>query len=94
MIVEGFIDFDYEITLLTVRHAGGTSILRAHRPPPGRRRLPGVLAAPAHEREALAEAQRMAKLISDNLGGRGIFGMEFFVKGDAGVVQRSLAAAP
>ena len=83
MIVEGFIDFDYEITLLTVRHSGGTSFCA----PIGHRQEDGDYREswqpqPMSEK-ALAEAQRMAKLISDDLGGRGIFGMEFFVKGDA-----------
>ena len=83
MIVEGFIDFDYEITLLTVRHSGGTSFCA----PIGHRQEDGDYREswqpqPMSE-QALAEAQRMAKLISDDLGGRGIFGMEFFVKDDA-----------
>jgi phosphoribosylglycinamide formyltransferase 2 len=82
MIVEGFVAFDYEITLLTVRHAGGTSFCApiGHRQEDGDYReswQPQAMSA-----KALAEAQRMAKLISDDLGGRGIFGMEFFVKGD------------
>ena len=83
MIVEGFIDFDYEITLLTVRHAGGTSFCA----PIGHRQEDGDYRESWQPQpmsdKALAEAQRMAKLISDDLGGRGIFGMEFFVKGDA-----------
>ncbi len=83
MIVEGFIAFDYEITLLTVRHCAGTSFCA----PIGHRQEDGDYREswqpqPMSEK-ALAEAQRMAKLISDDLGGRGIFGMEFFVKGDA-----------
>lgn len=83
MIVEGFIDFDYEITLLTVRHAGGTTFCE----PIGHRQEDGDYREswqpqPMNPR-ALAEAQRIAKLISDDLGGRGIFGMEFFVKGEA-----------
>ncbi|HEY3643972.1 MAG TPA: formate-dependent phosphoribosylglycinamide formyltransferase [Gammaproteobacteria bacterium] len=83
MIVEGFVDFDYEITLLTVRHSAGTSFCA----PIGHRQEDGDYREswqpqPMSEK-ALAEAQRMAKLISDDLGGRGIFGMEFFVKGDA-----------
>jgi len=82
MIVEGFVDFDYEITLLTVRHSGGTSFCA----PIGHRQEDGDYREswqpqPMNEK-ALADAQRMAKLISDDLGGRGIFGMEFFVKGD------------
>ena len=82
MIVEGFVDFDYEITLLTVRHGGGTSFCA----PIGHRQEDGDYRESwqpqAMSEKALAEAQRMAKLISDDLGGRGIFGMEFFVKGD------------
>ena len=82
MIVEGFVDFDYEITLLTVRHANGTSFCA----PIGHRQEDGDYREswqpqPMSEK-ALVESQRMAKLISDDLGGRGIFGMEFFVKGD------------
>jgi phosphoribosylglycinamide formyltransferase 2 len=82
MIVEGFVDFDYEITLLTVRHSAGTSFCA----PIGHRQEDGDYREswqpqPMSEK-ALATAQRMAKLISDDLGGRGIFGMEFFVKGD------------
>lgn len=83
MIVEGFIDFDYEITLLTVRHSGGTSFCApiGHRQEDGDYRESWQPQPMSHQ--ALAEAQRMAKLISDDLGGRGIFGMEFFVKDDA-----------
>ena len=82
MIVEGFVDFDYEITLLTVRYEGGTRFCA----PIGHRQEDGDYREswqpqPMSEK-ALAEAQRMARLISDDLGGRGIFGMEFFVKGD------------
>src|SRR5215469_1893085 len=82
MIVEGFIAFDYEITLLTVRHTGGTSFCE----PIGHRQEDGDYRESWQPQpmspKALAEAERIAKLISDNLGGRGIFGMEFFVKGD------------
>ncbi|MDE2108426.1 MAG: formate-dependent phosphoribosylglycinamide formyltransferase [Gammaproteobacteria bacterium] len=82
MIVEGFVDFDYEITLLTVRHTGGTTFCE----PIGHRQEHGDYRESWQPQPmspvALAEAQRMAKMISDNLGGRGIFGMEFFVKGD------------
>jgi len=81
-IVEGFIDFDYEITLLTVRHAGGTSFCE----PVGHRQEKGDYQeswqpqpmAPA----ALAEAKRIALAVTDALGGRGIFGVELFVKGE------------
>jgi len=82
VIVEGFIDFDYEITLLTVRHAGGTSFCE----PVGHRQEKGDYQeswqpqpmAPA----ALAEAKRIALAVTDALGGRGIFGVELFVKGE------------
>ncbi|MDE2070677.1 MAG: formate-dependent phosphoribosylglycinamide formyltransferase [Gammaproteobacteria bacterium] len=83
VIVEGFVDFDYEITLLTVRHAAGTTFCEpiGHRQEHGDYReswQPQPMSS-----AALTEARRMAQMISDNLGGRGIFGMEFFVKGDA-----------
>jgi phosphoribosylglycinamide formyltransferase 2 len=83
VIVEGFIDFDYEITLLTVRHAGGTSFCSpiGHLQEAGDYReswQPQVMSA-----RALAEAERMAGAVSHELGGWGLFGMEFFVKGDA-----------
>lgn len=82
-IVEGFVDFDYEITQLTVRHAGGTSFCA----PIGHRQEAGDYREswqPQDMREAaLAEAQRQARAITDALGGRGVFGVEFFVKGEA-----------
>ncbi len=83
VIVEGFVDFDYEITLLTVRHADGTSFCEpiGHRQEHGDYReswQPHPM-TPA----ALAEAERMAQAITSALGGRGIFGVELFVKGDA-----------
>jgi len=82
VIVEQFIPFDYEITLLTVRHVGGTSFC----PPIGHRQIDGdyheswqpTPMAPA----VLAEAQRQAEAVTGALGGRGIFGCEFFVTGD------------
>ncbi len=82
VIVEGFIDFDYEITLLTVRHIGGTSFLK----PVGHRQVDGDYREswqpqPMTEK-ALQEAEGMAKKVTDALGGRGIFGVELFVKGD------------
>ncbi|MEZ5461617.1 formate-dependent phosphoribosylglycinamide formyltransferase [Dokdonella sp.] len=81
-IVEGFIDFDYEITLLTVRHAGGTGFCApiGHRQEAGDYReswQPQAMSA-----KALAEAERQARAITDALGGSGLFGVEFFVKGD------------
>ncbi|HTI94896.1 MAG TPA: formate-dependent phosphoribosylglycinamide formyltransferase [Rudaea sp.] len=82
-IVEGFVDFDYEITQLTVRHAGGTSFCA----PIGHRQEAGDYRESwqpqAMSEAALAEAQRQARAITDALGGRGVFGVEFFVKGDA-----------
>ncbi len=83
VIVEGFIDFDYEITLLTVRHAGGTSFCApiGHLQEAGDYReswQPQAMSA-----KALAEAERIAEAVSGELGGWGLFGMEFFVKGDA-----------
>lgn len=82
VIVEGFVDFDYEITLLTVRHAGGTSFCA----PIGHRQEKGDYREswqphPMTE-AALAEARRMAGTITAALGGRGIFGVELFIKGD------------
>jgi phosphoribosylglycinamide formyltransferase 2 len=81
-IVEGFVDFDYEITLLTVRHAGGTDFCApiGHLQEAGDYReswQPQPMSA-----AALAEAQRQAGAITAALGGAGLFGVEFFVKGD------------
>ncbi len=82
VIVEGFIDFDYEIALLTVRHAGGTTFCQ----PVGHRQVKGdyqeswqpqVMSPKAH-----AEAERIALAVTGALGGRGLFGVELFVKGD------------
>ncbi|MFT4249530.1 MAG: formate-dependent phosphoribosylglycinamide formyltransferase [Pseudomonas sp.] len=82
-IVEGFVDFDYEITLLTVRHAGGTAFCDpiGHWQKDGdyRESWQPQPMSPA----ALAEAQRIAKAVTDDLGGWGLFGVELFVKGDA-----------
>lgn len=83
VIVEGFVPFDYEITLLTVRHAGGVSLCApiGHRQAGGDYReswQPQPMSA-----AALAECQRIAKAVSAELGGWGVFGMEFFVQGDA-----------
>lgn len=82
VIVEGFIDFDYEITLLTLRHCGGTSFCA----PIGHLQIAGDYREswqpqPMSER-ALAESQRIAQSITTALGGFGIFGVELFVKGD------------
>ncbi|MFZ7172160.1 formate-dependent phosphoribosylglycinamide formyltransferase [Avibacterium avium] len=82
VIVEGFVKFDYEITLLTVRHLGGTSFLApiGHRQENGDYReswQPQAMSA-----AALAKAQQIAEKITTALGGRGIFGVEMFVAGD------------
>ncbi|MGN6320958.1 MAG: formate-dependent phosphoribosylglycinamide formyltransferase [Dyella sp.] len=83
VIVEGFVPFDYEITLLTVRHKDGTSFCApiGHRQEDGdyRESWQPQPMSPA----ALAEAQRQAEAITGALGGWGVFGVEFFVKGDA-----------
>lgn len=82
VIVEGFVDFDYEITLLTVRHKDGTSFL----PPIGHWQKDGDYQESWQPQpmnnSALGKAQEFAKKITDALGGRGIFGVELFVKGD------------
>ncbi len=82
VIVEGFVDFDYEITLLTVRHCEGTTFLApiGHRQKNGDYQeswQPQVMSS-----QALINAQNVAKKITDALGGFGIFGVELFVKGD------------
>ena len=82
VIIEGFVDFDYEITLLTVRHVDGTSYCQ----PIGHIQVDGDYREswqpqPMSE-QALATAQAYAKKVTDALGGRGIFGVELFVKGD------------
>jgi len=82
VIIEGFVDFDYEITLLTVRHASGTDFCA----PIGHRQEDGDYREswqpqPMSE-AALAEAQHIGRTITEALGGRGLFGVELFVKGD------------
>ncbi len=82
VIVEGFVDFDYEITLLTVRHVGGTSYLE----PIGHHQVNGDYQESwqpqAMTPAAKAKAQEIAGKITGALGGRGIFGVEMFIKGD------------
>ncbi|TCV91296.1 formate-dependent phosphoribosylglycinamide formyltransferase [Luteibacter rhizovicinus] len=82
VIVEGFIDFDYEITLLTVRHRDGVSFCA----PIGHRQEDGDYREswqpqPMSDR-ARAEAERQADAVTGALGGWGVFGVEFFVRGD------------
>ena len=82
VIVEGLVRFDYEITLLTVRHAGGVAFCA----PIGHRQAGGDYRESWQPQPmpaaALAECQRIATLVSAELGGRGVFGMEFFVRGE------------
>ena len=93
VIVEAFVAFDYEITLLTVRHAGGVSFC----PPIGHRQERGDYQEswqPAAMSEAaLAAAQEMARKVVEDLGGHGLFGVEFFVTGDA-VIFSELSPRP
>jgi phosphoribosylglycinamide formyltransferase 2 len=82
VIVEGFIDFDYEITQLTVRHIGGTSFCE----PIGHIQIDGDYRE-SWQPQAMSEitrqrAQDYALAITDALGGYGIFGVELFVKGE------------
>ncbi len=82
VIVEGFVDFDFEITLLTIRHRDGTSFCEAI----GHRQANGDYQESwqpqAMSDKALTAAQNMAKKVTDALGGKGLFGVELFVKGD------------
>ena len=82
VIVEGFVHFDYEITLLTVRHAGGTTFLK----PIGHHQVDGDYRESwqpqAMSETAIAQAQDIAKKVTDALGGYGIFGVEMFIEGD------------
>ena len=82
VIVEELVQFDYEVTLLTVRHAEGTTFC----PPVAHRQVDGDYREswqphPMSD-EALADAQEMAKQVTDGLGGYGIFGVEFFIRDD------------
>lgn len=82
VIVESFVDFDYEITLLTVRHVGGTSFCA----PIGHVQIDGDYRESwqphAMSARALENAEDIARKVTDALGGRGVFGVELFVKGD------------
>lgn len=82
VIVEGFVTFDYEITLLTVRHCAGTTFLQ----PVGHHQVDGDYRESwqpqAMSEDAIGKAEAIAKAITDALGGYGIFGVELFVKGD------------
>ena len=82
VIVEAFVKFDYEITLLTVRHCAGTTILE----PVGHHQVDGDYRESwqpqAMSPAALAKAKEIATAITGALGGYGIFGVEMFIKGD------------
>ncbi|PJA32103.1 MAG: phosphoribosylglycinamide formyltransferase 2 [Zetaproteobacteria bacterium CG_4_9_14_3_um_filter_53_7] len=85
VIVEGFVDFDYEITLLTIRHRDGTSFCQ----PIGHLQVDGDYRESwqpqAMSAAALAAAQHIAARVTDALGGYGLFGVELFIKGDAAI---------
>ena len=93
VIVEGFIDFDYEITLLTIRTRDGVIFCD----PIGHRQERGDYQESwqptAMSAAALASAQDMATRVVDALGGYGLFGVEFFVKGDS-VIFSELSPRP
>ncbi|WP_371398470.1 formate-dependent phosphoribosylglycinamide formyltransferase [Fretibacter rubidus] len=82
VIVEGFVDFDYEITLLTIRSVSGTTFLA----PIGHRQEGGDYRESWQphpmSKAALKSAQDMAAKVTEALGGHGVFGVELFVKGD------------
>lgn len=85
VIVEGFVDFDYEITLLTVRSVNGTQFCE----PIGHTQEDGDYRESwqpqAMSPQALQQAQYMAKSVTSDLGGYGIFGVEIFIKGDEAI---------
>ncbi len=82
IIIESFVDFDYEITMLTVRHVNGCSFCD----PIGHHQINGDYRESWQPQKmskiAIEKSQQIAKTITDNLGGRGIFGVELFIKGD------------
>lgn len=82
IIIEGFVDFDYEITLLTIRHQSGTSFCQ----PIGHIQVDGDYRESwqpaAMSDSALQQAELIARKVTDELGGVGLFGVELFIKGD------------
>ena len=82
VIVEGFVKFDYEITLLTVRHSGGTTVLK----PIGHHQVDGDYRESWQPQPmsdiAIAKAEEIARKVTGALGGYGIFGVELFICGD------------
>ncbi|MDX8387885.1 MAG: formate-dependent phosphoribosylglycinamide formyltransferase [Ghiorsea sp.] len=85
VIVEGFVDFDYEITLLTIRHRDGTSFCL----PIGHRQEDGDYRESwqpqAMSDAALKASQHIASKVTEALGGYGLFGVELFIKGDEAI---------
>ncbi len=94
VIIEEFVHFDYEITLLTVRQKAGPTLFCA---PIGHRQERGDYQESWQPQpmppDMVAEAQRIARLVTDNLGGAGIFGVEFFVTKDR-VIFSELSPRP
>ena len=94
IIIEEFIEFDLEITLLTIRQANGKTLFCA---PIGHEQKNGDYQCswqPAELKESVLEnAQQIAKRVTDNLGGVGLFGVEFFIKGDE-VIFSELSPRP
>ena len=86
VIVEGFVDFDYEITLLTMRYRDGNVTRTRFCPPVGHRQEDGDYRESWQPHpmsaKALNDAQEMAAKVTEALGGYGLFGVELFVKGD------------
>ncbi len=87
VIVEGFVDFDFEITLLTIRHDDGTgNIVTSFCEPIGHRQEDGDYQESWQPQEmtasALQKAKDIAEKVTSELGGKGLFGVELFVKGD------------
>lgn len=87
IIVEGFIDFEYEITLLTVRAVGATGEIETHFcEPVGHIQMSGDYVESwqpqAMSPVALEKSRAIAKAVTESLGGRGLFGVELFVRGD------------
>ena len=82
VIVEGFVDFDYEITLLTIQHAGGVSFCE----PIGHRQEDGDYQESWQPQPmsnlALSRSRNIAEQVTEALGGYGLFGVELFIKGD------------
>jgi len=82
VIIEGFVDFDYEITLLTIRHRDGTSFCQ----PIGHRQVDGDYRESWQPQPmsdaALEESKKIAETITEGLGGLGLFGVELFIKDD------------